>query len=76
MERWGIRLHLQLDDVWVSKQFEILDLPFDLPDNIETADPLPVQDLHSYFMACQLMLANCKQINTDMKQMQHTDKIT
>lgn len=51
--------HSQLDDVWVSEQFEILDLPFDLPDDIEAADFLSVQDFYSHFMACQLMLANC-----------------
>ena len=51
-------LHLQLDDVWVSEQFEILNLSFDLPHDIETADPLSVQDLYSHFMACQLMLAD------------------
>lgn len=51
--------HSQLDDVWVSEQFEILDFPFDLPDDIEAADLLSVQDLYSHFMACQLMLANC-----------------
>ena len=51
-------LHLQLDDVWVSEQFEILNLSFDLPHDIETADLLSVQDLYSHFMACQLMLAD------------------
>ena len=34
--------HLQLDDMWVSEQFEILDLSFDLPHDIETADLLSV----------------------------------
>lgn len=51
--------HSQLDDVWVSEQFEILDFPFDLPDDIEAADLLPVQDLHRHFMACQLVFADC-----------------
>lgn len=51
--------HSQLNDVWVPEQFEILNLPFNLPDDIEAADSLPVQDLYSHFMACQLMLANC-----------------
>lgn len=36
------RSHSQLDDVWVSEQFKVLDLPFDLPDDIEAADLLPV----------------------------------
>jgi len=58
MEVRVVFLHLQLDDVWVSEQFEILDLSFDLPHNIKTADLLSVQDLHSHFMACQLMLAD------------------
>lgn len=62
------RLHLQLDDVWVSEQFEILNLSFDLPHDIKTAYLLSVQDLYSHFMACQLMLADYKQKNTDMKQ--------
>lgn len=44
--------HSQLDDVWVSEQFEILDFSFDLPDDIEAADLLSVQDLYSHFMAC------------------------
>lgn len=35
-------LNLQLDDVRVSEQFEILDLSFDLPHDIETADLLSV----------------------------------
>lgn len=51
--------HSQLDDVWVSEQFEILDFPFDLPDDIEAADLLSVQDLHCHFMACQLMFTDC-----------------
>lgn len=51
--------HSQLDDVWVSEQFEILDFPFDLPDDIETADLLSVQDLYRHFMARQLMFTDC-----------------
>lgn len=51
--------HSQLDDVWVSEQFEILDFPFDLPDDIEAADLLSVQDLYRHFMACQLMFTDC-----------------
>lgn len=54
----AVFLHLQLDDVWVSEQFEILDLSFDLSHNIEAADLLSVQDLYSHFMTCQLMLSN------------------
>lgn len=50
--------HLQLDDVRVSEEFEILDLPLDLADDIEAADLLPVEDLDGDFMARQLMLAD------------------
>lgn len=42
----------------MSEEFEILDLPLDLADDIKAADLLPVKDLYSDFMACQLMLAN------------------
>lgn len=57
-EGCDVFLYLQLDNVWVSEQFEILDLSFDFPHDIETANPLSVQDLHGHFMACQLVLAN------------------
>lgn len=35
-------LYSQLDDVWVSEQFEILDLSLDLPHDIKAANLLPV----------------------------------
>lgn len=44
--------------MWVSEEFEILDLPLDLADDIKAADPLPVEDLDSDFMARQLMFAD------------------
>lgn len=50
--------HLQLDDVRVSEEFEILDLPLDLAHDIEAADLLSVEDLDGDFVACQLMFAN------------------
>lgn len=50
--------HLQLDDVRVSEEFEILDLPLDLPDDIEAADLLPVKDLDSDLVTRQLMFAD------------------
>ena len=53
-------LDLQLDDVRMSEEFEVLDLPLNLPHHIQTADPLPVQDLHGYLVACELVLSNCK----------------
>lgn len=57
--RRGVVFHnLQLDDVWVSEEFEILDLPLDLADDIEAADLLPVEDLDSDLVARQLMFAN------------------
>lgn len=52
--------------MWVPEQFKVLDLPFDLPDDIEAADLLPVQDLYSHFMASQLMLADCTQKKAQM----------
>lgn len=57
-ERCVVSLHVQLDDVWVSEQLEILDLAFDLPHDIEAADLLSVQDLHSHFVARQLVLSD------------------
>lgn len=44
--------------MWVPEEFEILDLPLDLADDIEAADLLPVEDLDSDFMARQLMFAD------------------
>lgn len=49
---------LQFDDVWVPEEFEVLYLPLDFAHDIEAADLLPVEDLHSHLMASQLMLAN------------------
>lgn len=42
----------------VPEEFEILDLPLDLADDIEAADLLPVEDLDGDFVARQLMFAN------------------
>lgn len=52
--------HLQLDNVRVSEEFEILDLPLDLANHIQAADLLPVEDLDGDFVTRQLMFTNCE----------------
>lgn len=45
-------IHSQLDDVWMSEELKVLNLSFDFPHNIETADLLSVEDFHSNFVSC------------------------
>ena len=56
---YGGRLHLQFDDVWMSEEFEILDLSSDLPDDIECLDLLPIKYLDGDLVTSQLVYANC-----------------
>ncbi len=56
---WYIYL-VQLDDVRVPEQLEVLNLPPDLPDDVEGLDLLPVQDLDSHLVAGHLVEADCK----------------
>ncbi len=42
----------QLDDMWMSEELKVLNLSFDFPHDIKTADLLPVEDLHGNFMSC------------------------
>lgn len=44
----------------MPEKLEVLDLPADLSHNVQTADLLPVQDLHCHLVLGQLMLANCR----------------
>lgn len=45
----------QFDDVWVTKQFEILDLPSNFANNIKALYFLTIQNFYSNFMTGQLM---------------------
>lgn len=71
-----ILFHSQLDDVWMPEQLEVLDFSFDFANHIQTANLLPVQDLNSNLMPCQLVLSNCQarqtHVSAQMKsQLQH-----
>ena len=47
--------NLQLYNMWVSEEWKVLDLPPDLPDDIEVFDLLPIQNLDGNFVASHLM---------------------
>ncbi len=51
---------VQLDDVRVPEQLEVLNLPPDLPYDVEGLDLLAVQDLDSHLVAGHLVEADCK----------------
>jgi len=50
--------NIQLNNVWMPKQFEILDFPTNLPNNIKALYLLPIENFYSHFVTCQLMNSN------------------
>ena len=50
----------------MSEQLKILDLAPNLANNIETLDLLPIENLDSDLVACQLVYANCPQIRNHL----------
>ena len=51
------KIYSQFNDMRMSKEFQVLNLPPYFANHIKILDLLSVQDFHSYFVACQLM--NC-----------------
>jgi len=43
----------------MPEEFKILDFSANFSNNIKALDFLPIQNLHSHFMLCKLMFANC-----------------
>lgn len=55
----------------MPEKLEVLDLPANLSHHVQTADLLPVQDLHSHLVLGQLMLAHCGIKNKKNKNERH-----
>lgn len=56
---WRTYHLVQLDDMWMPKQFEILNLLPDLADDIKSFDLLSIQDFYSNFVIGNLVCSNC-----------------
>lgn len=54
-------VNLQFNYVRMPKKLQILNLSADFPHHIKAANLLSVQDLHCYFVSCQLMFPNYKE---------------
>lgn len=50
--------YLQFDNMRVPEEFQVLNFSFDLPNHIQAAYFLSVQDFYCYFVPRQLMFAN------------------
>jgi hypothetical protein len=51
-------MYLQFDDVRMAKEFQVLNFPTNLADNIQIFYLLPIEDFDSYFVTCQLVFTN------------------
>lgn len=51
---------IQLDDVWMTEKFHILDFASDFSDNIKTFDFLSIQNFYGNFMTSKTVNSNCK----------------
>lgn len=55
--------HLQLDDMWMSEEFQVLYFPLDLSDDIKTFNFLTVKNLDCHLRVSDDMLSNWNMID-------------